>query len=245
MAGAISDIARADEAVKVFAAGSLRDAFTAIAAEAGGKIEFTFGPAGLLRERIERGEAADLFASANMEHPQALAAAGEAGPVIRFTRNALCAITLPGTSFTIDNVLARMLDPKVKLAIFTPGADPSGDYALRVFGRADAVQAGTGATLRAKAKPLIGGREAPKVPAGQNPILYYLKSGNADLFLGYCTIAKGASGMQFETVALPASITVVADYGLTVIHNRGAKLATFILSDKGQAILARFGFAPR
>ncbi len=242
--GIMSDTARADDTVRVFAAGSLRDAFTAIAAAAGGRIVFTFGPAGVLRERIEKGEPADLFASANIEHPQALVAAGKAGPVTRFTRNALCAISLPGAGFTTDNLLARMLDPNVKLAIFTPGADPSGDYALRVFARADAVQPSAGATLRAKAKPLLGGRKPPTVPAGQNPIFYHLKSGVADLFLGYCTIGKGPGGKQFETVALPANIAVVADYGLTVLHDRAKPLADFILSDKGQAILARFGFAP-
>jgi ABC-type molybdate transport system substrate-binding protein len=32
-----------------------------------------FGPAGGLRERIEKGEAADLYLSANMEHPRTLA----------------------------------------------------------------------------------------------------------------------------------------------------------------------------
>lgn len=242
---AMTDTSHADDVVKVFAAGSLRDAFTEIAMASGDRIDFTFGPAGVLRERIEKGAAADLFASANMEHPQALAAAGKAGPVTRFARNALCAITLPGAGFTSGNLLARMLDPKTKLAIFTPGADPSGDYALRVFARADAVQPGAGATLTAKAKPLLGGREAPKAPAGQNPIAYRLKNGDADLFLGYCTIGKGHAGAQFETVALPASIAVAADYGLTALHRRAAKLAAFILSDKGQAILARFGFAPR
>jgi molybdate transport system substrate-binding protein len=243
--GAMTGTARADDSVKVFAAGSLRDAFNAIAGEAGGKIEFTFGPAGVLRQRIEHGEATDLFASANMEHPLALAAAGKAGPVTRFARNSVCAITFPGAGFTTDNLIARMLDPKVKLAIFTPGADPSGDYALRVFGRADAVDPGAGAALKAKAKPLLGGHEAPKVPAGWNPIAYFLKAGAADLFLGYCTIGRGPGGKQFETVTLPVTIAVGADYGLTVLHDRAAKLAAFILSEKGQAILARFGFRPR
>jgi molybdate transport system substrate-binding protein len=245
IAGPMSDSVRAADTVTVFAAGSLRDAFTAIAAAAGGRIEFVYGPAGVLRERIEKGEFADLFASANMQHPQALAAAGKAGPVTRFTRNALCAITLTGAGFTTDNLLARMLDPKVKLAIFTPGADPSGDYALQVFLRVDAVLPGAGTTLKGKAKPLLGGRTSPPVPAGQNPILYHLKSGDADLFLGYCTIGKGAAGKRFDNIALPANIAVAADYGLTVLHDRGKPLADFILSDKGQAILARFGFAPR
>ncbi|HEX4111837.1 MAG TPA: substrate-binding domain-containing protein [Stellaceae bacterium] len=235
----------ADETVTVFAAGSLREAFTEIAAASGEKIAFTFGPAGLLRERIEKGAAADLFASANMTHPQALADKGRDGPVTRFTRNALCAITLPGAGFTTDNLIARMLDPKVKLGIFTPGADPSGDYALVVFGRVDALRPGAGKILEAKARPLLGGRAAPQAPAGQNPIAYHLKAGDADLFLGYCTIGKGAGGHLFQTVALPDAISVAADYGMIVLHEGAAsRLAQFILSDQGQAILAKFGFVP-
>jgi ABC-type molybdate transport system substrate-binding protein len=37
----------------------------------------TFGASGLLKDRIQAGERADVFASANMEHPQALACATE------------------------------------------------------------------------------------------------------------------------------------------------------------------------
>jgi molybdate transport system substrate-binding protein len=246
LAAAVTNSARADEAVKVFAAGSLREAFIEMAAAYGGKVAFTFGPAGVLRERIEKGAPADLFASANMAHPEALAAAGKGGAVTRFTRNALCAIALPGAGFNTANLIDRMLDPKIRLGIFTPGADPSGDYALAVFGRVDALRPGAGAMLKAKAKALLGEREAPNVPAGQNPIAYRLKNGDADLFLGYCTIGKGSSGHLFETVALPERVAVAADYGLIVLHEGVASgLAQFIVSDRGQAILAKFGFAPR
>lgn len=46
------------------------------------------------------GERADVFASANMEHPQALAALGRAGTVSRFARNALCALVSPRVHVT-------------------------------------------------------------------------------------------------------------------------------------------------
>jgi molybdate transport system substrate-binding protein len=51
-------------------------------------VEAHFGPAGLLRERIEGGAPCSVFASANRQHPQALRQAGLAG-------NAICS---PGTS---------------------------------------------------------------------------------------------------------------------------------------------------
>jgi molybdate transport system substrate-binding protein len=84
----------------VYAAGSLRAALTRIGADyeasSGGRnVTFVFGASGLLRDRLLGGERADVFASANMEHPQALAAAGRAQAVQPFTRNALCALVAP------------------------------------------------------------------------------------------------------------------------------------------------------
>jgi ABC-type molybdate transport system substrate-binding protein len=61
------------------AAGSLRGALTEVAkafeASSGLKIEAKYGPSGLLRDEIAGGAKAEVFASANMEHPQALAKA--------------------------------------------------------------------------------------------------------------------------------------------------------------------------
>ena len=83
--------------VQVYAAGSLREAFTEIArdheARTGQKVALTFGASGLLRERIEKGEPAQVFASADPDHPQRLAARGGWQAPVVFTRNALCALT--------------------------------------------------------------------------------------------------------------------------------------------------------
>src|ERR1700759_3676821 len=66
--------------IRVFAAGSLTGAMTAVIKlyeeKTGVDVQAEFGPAGLLRERIEGGDHPDIFASANMEHPQAIADKG-------------------------------------------------------------------------------------------------------------------------------------------------------------------------
>jgi molybdate transport system substrate-binding protein len=66
----VSSPALAAEPVAVFAAGSLRavlsDIATGFTRDTGTEVRFTFGPSGLLKERIEKGEVADVFASANM-----------------------------------------------------------------------------------------------------------------------------------------------------------------------------------
>ena len=120
--------------VTVFAAGSLGAALTEVGAmfesvEPGTHVRFTFGASGLLRDRLAGGERADVFASANMEHPQTLADAGSARPVQRFARNGLCALVAPGVDVGTETLVDRMLDPAIKLGTSTPKADPSGDYA--------------------------------------------------------------------------------------------------------------------
>ncbi|ELK0754898.1 substrate-binding domain-containing protein [Klebsiella oxytoca] len=79
--------------LKLLAAGSLKSAFIPLLArfqqQTGIPVDVHFGPAGLLRERIEAGEPCSVFASANSHHPQALRQAGLAGECYWFARNQL------------------------------------------------------------------------------------------------------------------------------------------------------------
>src|SRR6516165_1017912 len=128
--------ARADE-IHVLAAGSLRDVIGEFGErynEATGTIITTgFGPSGALRERIEKGERADLFASADIGHPLNLLADRRAIRIDMFTRNVLCAFAVPKVSLTSANFVDRLLDPAVKLSTSTPKSDPSGDYTWLMF----------------------------------------------------------------------------------------------------------------
>src|SRR5690606_37243315 len=103
--------ATAQEPVRLYAAGSLRAVLEEIsaqfAAESGPKVAGTYGPSGLLRDRIAKGEPAEVFASANMAHPSALAKDGKAGPVVMFARNELCALARPGVSVETQTLLDR------------------------------------------------------------------------------------------------------------------------------------------
>jgi len=120
------------EELVLFGAGSLREVMTQIAtdyqARYGGTVQTEFGPSGLMRERIERGEWVDLFASADMGHPLKLREQGRATTVAMFTRNTLCAVATPHVGLTTANFLDKLLDPAVKLGTSTPRADPAGDY---------------------------------------------------------------------------------------------------------------------
>jgi molybdate transport system substrate-binding protein len=150
--------AMAEETVLLHAAGSLRAALTEVAnafeAAGHGKVQAKFGASGLLKDEIATGAKAEVFASANMEHPQALAAEKRSGPVVLFARNRLCALARPGLAVTPASLLDHMLDSSVKLGTSTPKADPSGDYAWEVFRKADRLNPGAYATMEKKALQL-------------------------------------------------------------------------------------------
>ena len=152
--------------MQLFAAGSLTGAMTAMLAASGVPAERVappvFGPSGVLRQQIEQGAPADLLASADMQQPRLLAQARGDRPVVMFTRNAMCALAQPAVGLTASNMLDRMLDPKVRLATSTPGADPGGDYAWAVFARAEALHPGARAALEAKALKLVGGADSSR-----------------------------------------------------------------------------------
>jgi len=241
----------AAETVHLYAAGSLKGALTDIAraydASTGNKIEAKYGPSGLLKNEIAGGARADVFASANMEHPQALHDEKKSGPVIRFAGNKLCALVRPGLELESASLLKFMLDPDTKLGTSTPKADPSGDYAFDVFRKADAIKPGAKAVLEKKALQLTGGAASATPPAGRTVYGWHVAEGRADIFLTYCTNALAAQkeDSRQRIVPLPDNLAVGADYGLTVMAGASPsaqQFAEFIMSSQGQQILASHGF---
>jgi len=240
------------EPIAVYAAGSLREVFTEIArdhqARTGQPVVLTFGASGLLRERIEKGEGAQVFASADTQHPQRLAAAGGWQAPTVFVRNSLCALTQASVSTTSAGLLATLLDPAIRVGTSTPKADPSGDYAWELFRKADRLRPGAYATLDAKALKLTGGPDSPKAPEGRGTYAWVMDEGRADVFLTYCTNAVAARQEvpRLKVVALPPELQVGAAYGLTVRQGSPAAAQAFagaLLAPPSQATLARHGFA--
>jgi molybdate transport system substrate-binding protein len=243
---------KAQEPIRLYAAGSLKPAMNELAAawtqSGGSAVAGEFGASGLLRDRIAKGERADVFASANMEHPQSLAKEGKLRPVVLFARNRLCALASPKAAVTTANLLDRMLDATVVLGTSTPKADPSGDYAWQLFEKAEALRPGSFAALSAKAKKLTGGPDSPPPPPDRSVYGVLVAEGKADVFLTYCTNALTArrENPALLVIDVPVTLAVGADYGLAVAP--GAKrdvyaFALFILSEQGQRILASQGFA--
>ena len=168
--------------------------------------------------------------------------------MILFTRNRLCALSRQVLGLTEDNLLSRMLDPAVRLATSTPGADPGGDYAWALFARANALHPGAQAILQAKALKLVGGPDTPPLVPGHGAVQGVFLADRADIMLGYCSgsaaVMKEVPGLI--SIAVPTALSVGPAYGMVVLTDQplAARFALFVMSEQGQAILQRNGFDP-
>jgi molybdate transport system substrate-binding protein len=241
------------EQLHVLAAGSLREVMGELDSRygeaAGVNVTADFGPSGVLRQRIERGERADLFASADVRHPLALLKEGLATRVVMFTRNRLCGIAVGKVGLTSANFIDRLLDGAVKLGTSTPKADPAGDYTWAMFRRVDALRPGSYAILDKKARQIVGGPTNNTAVGGRDAAALALATGRADLFIGYCSGAKRlqtqVAGLQI--VAVPDAVATGPEYGLAILQGadpRTADFALFLLSPDSQQTFADFGLAP-
>jgi molybdate transport system substrate-binding protein len=249
---AIASYAGAAEPLRIYAAGSLTAAFIDMVREfpapPNAVAPPVFGPSGVLRERIEHGEPADILASADMGQPRTLARDRPDRQVVMFTRNRLCALGRAKLGLTQQNILEKLLDPAVRLATSTPHADPAGDYTWAVFSRAETVRPGARAILEAKALQLVGGPNSQPLVPGRGAVQGIFLADRADVMLGYCS---GTGPIMREipdltSVSLSPALTVGPAYGLIVLsdHLLAAQFAVFVVSERGQAILLRHGFDP-
>jgi molybdate transport system substrate-binding protein len=235
---------------RLFAAGSLRDAFVllidAYKESTGVQFEPLFGPSGKLREQIQRGDVPAVFASASIEHTDALVKAGILRENLVLARNRLCVLAVPGVTLEANGLLEILLDPAVRVGTSTPGADPSGDYTWEFFRKADKVRPGAFVKLDAKALKLTG-RDVEPQQQDSPYAKVLLVDRAADVFITYCTnaaaVARREPGMTW--VRIPDALNVGAVYGIgaaTTATTGGAGFVQFALGEQGCAITARFGF---
>jgi molybdate transport system substrate-binding protein len=241
------------EQLHVLAAGSMREVLGEIGDQyrntTGVEVTADFGPSGILRQRIEEGEHADLFASADVAHPLALLKQGFATRVAMFTRNRLCGIAVPKPGWTTDNFIDRLLDPTVRLGTSTPKADPAGDYTWAMFHKIDALRPGGYANLDQKAQQIVGGPTNNAPAGGMDPVAAAFAGNRIDVFIGYCSGSKRllAEVPTLQIVALPDAVAIGPEYGLAILKGADphtGDFALFMLSPGGQQTFADHGFAP-
>jgi molybdate transport system substrate-binding protein len=208
-----------------------------------------YGPSGTLRERLQKGEAFDVFASAALPHAQTLTDAGISGPSVLFTRNALCVVTSANSALDTGNLIDALLKPDTKFGTSTPVSDPAGDYTWEMFHRIEAQRPGAFKTLSGKAQQLFGGPTTTTPVNGRPRLLVALDAHQIDLFIYYCSGAQEIvrASPRYKSVALPPELVVGPEYGLTVSRKAqpgAADFAMYLLSPQGQATMKAFGFIP-
>jgi ABC-type molybdate transport system substrate-binding protein len=244
-------MAHAAETVEVFAAGSLRGVVTELAKEASSafniEVKPTFGGSGALRERIEQGETPDLLMSADVGSPRKLESeARTVVPAIAFARNRMCIISRKSAGVTAGNLVDRLLAKDVRVKTSTPVADPSGDYAWAIFDRIETSRPGAGAKLKEKAQALMGVSANPA--PGQSAAAALFAAKQIDMSITYCSgwPALQKEAPELTSLIVPPQFDPHPVYGVAVLSSRpqAMRVALFLLSEKGQAIIAQEGLVP-
>lgn len=240
------------EMVEIFSAGSLRGVISDLAAAANAELHIelkaTFGGSGTLRERVEKGEHPDLLLSADLQSPRKLEAQHLTSlPVMAFARNRLCIVSRRQAALKESNLVDRLLEPGVRVKTSTPVADPAGDYAWTLFDRIDRIHPGAGARLKSKAQAAMNLAAAPADPK-QSATAALFAAGQIDVDITYCSAATNLLRElpDLASVPAPAALDPHPVYGLALLSNKpaAARIALFLLSEKGQAIIARNGLLP-
>lgn len=218
--------------LKVFAAASLNKAFPEIAdtvlkeSDPNIKVTFNFQGSSTLVDQMKEGAPADVFASADQKNMAKASDAKLVDTPKPFASNVLTLIVPKGNPGKITGLDASV-DGK-KLVICAQGV-PCGNATKQLAEK-------LGVTLN----PVSEEQKVTDVRAK-------VESGEADAGLVYATDAK-AAGDKVETIEIARANEVVNSYpiALTVsAKNKEAaqKFIDAVLSEKGQAVLKKYGFS--
>lgn len=234
--------------ITVLAAGSLRDALKDLAdafqKESGVAVTTSFGPSGQLRNEIEGGRKADVFASAAVEHTEVLAKKKMLSASAVFAYNDLCVVSRPELRLNATNLVDKLKQPAIRLATSTPVSDPMGDYTWEFFRKVDKGSPGTFAILDGKALKLSGA-SAPAAGA-KPPYVTAFEDNKADAYIMYCTNAASTkkSLPNISVLRIPDEMNVRSAYGIGAnpASPNGERFVQFVLSPSGRDILQSHGF---
>lgn len=228
--------------VVVFAASSLEGVFTKLAADfrrarPGVEVEFHFGGTQQLRTQVEHGAVADVFASADRRHMDALATAGLVGPAEVFARNEPVLVVSAAGASSIRG-LADL--PSASRVVLGSEEVPIGGYSTQVLERA---QVRFGGDFRARVEARVVSREL-----NVRQVLMKVAMGEADAGIVYRSDAASVP-TGVAVIAIPADLNVVAEYPVAVLRAApAAALAQawidLLLSPPGREALTSAGFVP-
>jgi molybdate transport system substrate-binding protein len=225
--------------IVVFEAASLKDAFAPLAArfekDSGAKVITNAAGSQELRAQIEHGAAADVFASADRKHMDALAAAGLARAPAVFACNELVVVVRP----TLAATLGTFADlPRAARIVVGAPEVPAGAYTLQMLQKAGAK---LGADFPARVEAKVASREL-----NVRQVLAKVVLGEADAGVVYRSDARAAAG-KVHMVEIPPAFNVTAEYPIAVLGNAphaalARRFVALVRSPAGTASLLEAGF---
>jgi len=228
--------------VVVFAAASLREAFTEMgrrfeAAHPEAKIALNLAGSEELRAQVENGAPADVFASADQKHMAALVEARLAQEPRTFARNEPVLVVPKGNPAAIGGL--KDLPQARRIVVGVPEV-PIGAYTLRIL---DAASQEFGGDFRAKVEARVVSREL-----NVRQVLTKVVLGEADAAIVYRTDAATAKE-KVEVIAIPPALNVLAEYPIAVLTRArepglAREFVELVLSPAGREVLAVHGFLP-
>ena len=230
-AGGGSPSAAVSGTVTVFAAASLKEAFTTLAKpfetdHPGSSVKLSFGASSDLAEQINQGAPADVFASASPKNMQQVISAGGASTSTTFVKNVMEVAVPPSNPANVASV-TDLAKSSVKVALCEPQV-PCGTVAAEVFKNANITVKPV--TLEPDVKSTLSKVELNEVDAG----------------MVYVTDVR-AAGSKVKGVVIPDNINASTEYpiaALTKAPNSSAAQAfvDLVLSPAGQSVLTADGF---
>ncbi len=232
-----------DDEITVYAAASLRGAFTEIArafeeTRSHARVVLNFAGSQVLRAQIERGAPADVFASADEIHAQQLEADGLLAASPRaFAENAL-ALAAPADNQPGLAHLEDLTAPEVRLVMGVADV-PVGRYARAALERYAAAR-GRDEFVGAVLDNVVSFETNARLVAAK------LELGVVDAGFVYRTDVLASDGALVE-IPLPPAAAITAPYAMAVTRRASGDadataFTDFVHSPDGQRILAAHGF---
>ena len=225
----------------VFAASSLTDAMTGIAAafEAandGAKVSLNFASSSALATQIVEGAPAAVFASANEAQMQRVMETGLAGEARIFATNRLV-VVVPASGSPVRS-FADLARPGIKLVLAAREV-PVGAYSRQFIASYDETNQGYRDAALANVVS-----EEPNVRA----VLAKVQLGEADAGIVYETDVAVAQA-DVQTFSIPDEFNVIASYPIAALVDAeqgglASRFVDFVLGAEGQTVLSSYGFGP-
>jgi molybdate transport system substrate-binding protein len=233
--------------LNVFAAASLTEAFGEIgtnfhAAHPNVTVSYNFGGSDTLATQITQGAPADVFASANAAQMDVVVKGGQVvgTSVATFAHNRLVVI-YPKANPAGLTTLQDLAKAGVKVDLAASSV-PVGKYALDFLAKASADTAFGASYKDTVLKNVVSYETDVKV------VLTKVSLGEADAGIVYTTDAATKAD-AVGTLAIPDALNSVALYPIAPVKSStqvkvAAQFVSYVASNDGQAVLAKYGFLP-